>query len=111
MHIVTQAEKKEVLNMDSKSVEREDLKLLTAIQEGRTDRFVNTEEFVKKTKKVKVLVDESFEKDVKRITDKKLLNQIADCIEEIIETDKLSIVSACKKLTGSKNAYRIRIGN
>jgi mRNA interferase RelE/StbE len=60
---------------------------------------------------VKVLIDESFEKDIKRVTDKKLLNQIADCIEVIIETTKLSDISACKKLAGSKNAYRIRIGN
>jgi mRNA interferase RelE/StbE len=60
---------------------------------------------------VKVLIDESFEKDIKKVTDKKLLNQIADCIEEIIKTDKLSDISACKKLTGSKNAYRIRIGD
>jgi hypothetical protein len=49
--IVTQEEEKEVLNMDSKSVEREDLELLTAIQDGRTGRFVNTEEFVKKLRK------------------------------------------------------------
>jgi hypothetical protein len=49
--IVTQEEEKEVLHMDSKSVEREDLELLTAIQDGRTGRFVNTEEFVKKLRK------------------------------------------------------------
>ena len=49
--IVTQEEEKEVLNMASKSGEREDLELLTAIQEGRTGRFVNTEEFVKKLRK------------------------------------------------------------
>jgi len=60
---------------------------------------------------VKVLIDESFENDIKKIADKKLLNLIADCIEKIIETDKLSDISACKKLTGSKNAYRIRIGD
>lgn len=60
---------------------------------------------------MKVLIDESFEKDIRKITNKKLLNQIADCIEEVRETDKLSDVPACKKLTGSKNAYRIRIGN
>lgn len=29
------------------------------------------------------LIDESFAKDIKKISDKKLLNLIADCIEEI----------------------------
>ena len=36
---------------------------------------------------------------------------IADCLEEIIAIDKLSKITACKKLKGSKNAYRIRVGN
>lgn len=58
-----------------------------------------------------VLIDESFEKDIKKITNIKLLNLIADCIEEIKDTDKFSKISSCKKLKGSRNAYRIRIGN
>ena len=49
--IVTTEEEKEVLLKNSKSEEKEDLELLTAIKEGRTDRFVNTEEFVKKLRK------------------------------------------------------------
>jgi len=46
--IVTSEEEKEVLHNNSKADEKEDLELLTAIEEGRTGRFVNTEEFLKK---------------------------------------------------------------
>lgn len=60
---------------------------------------------------MRVLIDKSFEKDTDEITDKKLLESIADCIYEVQKHDKLSEISNCKKLKGSKNAYRIRIGN
>jgi len=59
---------------------------------------------------MKVLIDKTFEKDTDKITDKKLLNSIADCIEEVLTIDKLSEITNCKKLKGSKNSYRIRIG-
>jgi len=36
---------------------------------------------------------------------------IADCIEDIQMKNKLSELVNCKKLTGSKNYYRIRIGD
>lgn len=58
-----------------------------------------------------LLIDKSFEKDISKITDKKLRNLIADCIEEIQSRDKLSEIKNCKKLSGSKNCYRIRIGD
>lgn len=58
-----------------------------------------------------VKIDKSFVKDTDKIVDKKLLNSIADCIESIREINKLSEIPNCKKLKGSKNAYRIRIGN
>jgi len=60
---------------------------------------------------MKVLIDKSFEKDTNKLTDQKLLQSIADCIEEIQKTDKLSDIPNCKKLKGSKNAYSIRIGD
>jgi mRNA interferase RelE/StbE len=60
---------------------------------------------------MKVLIDKAFEKDTAKVTDKNLLNSIADCIEDIQQLEKLSEISNCKKLKGSKNAYRIRIGN
>ncbi|MCL6101941.1 MAG: type II toxin-antitoxin system RelE/ParE family toxin [Bacteroidetes bacterium] len=60
---------------------------------------------------MKVLIDKSFEKDTDEITDKKLLKSIADCIKEVQKIDKISDIPNCKKLKGSKNSYRIRIGN
>jgi mRNA interferase RelE/StbE len=60
---------------------------------------------------MKVLIDRSFEKDTDKLKDQKLLHSIADCIEEILSADKLSGISNCKKLKGSKNYYRIRIGD
>jgi mRNA interferase RelE/StbE len=60
---------------------------------------------------MKLLIDKSFEKDIHKITDKKLLNSIADCIEDIKLKSKLSEITNCKKLIGSKNCYRIRIGD
>jgi len=58
---------------------------------------------------MKILIDKSFEKDVDEITDMKLLKSIADCIKEVRTLSKISQISNCKKLKGSKNAYRIRI--
>lgn len=60
---------------------------------------------------MKLLIDRSFEKDTDKIKDQKLLHSIADCIEGILNADKLSDIPNCKKLKGSKNTYRIRIGN
>ena len=50
---------------------------------------------------MKVLIDESFEKDIKKVANNKLLNLISDCIEEIRDIDKFSNISGCKKLKGS----------
>jgi len=60
---------------------------------------------------MKVLIDKSFEKDANEISDKRLLKSITDCIIEVQKRTKLSDITNCKKLKGSKNAYRIRIGN
>ena len=60
---------------------------------------------------MKILIDKSFEKDTNKITDQKILHSIADCIEEIQNAKKLSDIPNCKKMKGSKNTYRIRIGD
>jgi mRNA interferase RelE/StbE len=60
---------------------------------------------------MKVLIDKSFERDTNKLTDQKLLHSIADCIEEIQKANKLSNIPNCKKLKGTKNTYRIRIGD
>jgi mRNA interferase RelE/StbE len=57
-----------------------------------------------------ILIDKSFRKDTDKINDKKLLHSLADCIEAVQSTKKLSEISNCKKLKGSKNAYRIKLG-
>ena len=59
---------------------------------------------------MKILIDKSFEKDTDEITDKKILKSVAHCIKEIQTIDKLSAISNCKKLKGSKTACRINIG-
>jgi hypothetical protein len=58
---------------------------------------------------LKVLIDRSFGKDTDKLTDQKLLHSIADCIEGILDADKLSDVPNCKKLKGSRHACRIRL--
>ena len=59
---------------------------------------------------MKILIDKTFDKDTRKITSKKLLNAIADCIENVREANKIGDIKNCKKLKGSKDAYRIRIG-
>ena len=53
----------------------------------------------------------SFLKDIEKLTNKKLRNQIADCMEEMISANKPSDLTNCKKMKSAKNAYRIRIGD
>lgn len=57
-----------------------------------------------------LLIDKSFEKDTAKI-DRKLKLAIVAVIEEVQNAKKLSDLTECKKLKGSKNAYRIRIGD
>jgi len=55
-------------------------------------------------------VRQSFEKDALKLPSK-IQKEIAAVILEIENAEKLSSLKACKKLTGYKTAYRIRIGN
>ncbi len=57
-----------------------------------------------------IKIDRSFEKDTNRIKDKKLLNQIASCIETISMTSDLLGIKNLKRMKGAANHYRIRIG-
>jgi mRNA interferase RelE/StbE len=59
---------------------------------------------------MKARIDKSFSKDIQKIKDNKLLLAIAECIETVQKTDKISSIVNCKKLKGSTNAYRIRLG-
>ncbi len=60
---------------------------------------------------MKVLIDKSFVRDTSEITNKKILNSVGSCIEDIRDIGKLSDIPNCKKLKRSKNAYRIKIGD
>jgi mRNA interferase RelE/StbE len=58
---------------------------------------------------MKILIDKAFQKDTAKVNDKKILHTLADSIEQIQKAGKLTDIQNCKKLKGSKNAYRIRI--
>lgn len=58
-----------------------------------------------------VKIDKSFERDTDRIRDKKLNHKIAIVIENCQQSSKFSQIRGIKKLQGSSEYYRIRIGN
>lgn len=60
---------------------------------------------------MKVQVDVSFEKDTEKIKLKKVLLNLADALENVKNASKISEIKNYKKLKGSVNAYRIRIGD
>jgi mRNA interferase RelE/StbE len=57
-----------------------------------------------------VKIDRSFEKDTDKIKDKNLLLKIADCIESLQNAANIKEIKNLKKLKGSNNFYRIKIG-
>ncbi len=59
---------------------------------------------------MKLLIDKSFEKDTDKIHNKKLIRQVAACIEQVISAANSTEIRNLKKLQGFKNHYRIRIG-
>ncbi|OFX43534.1 MAG: plasmid stabilization protein [Bacteroidetes bacterium GWA2_30_7] len=58
-----------------------------------------------------VLSKKSFNKDLKKINDKKLAQRILEVIESLKNADSIDKVLNIKKLKGSTNAYRIKIGD
>jgi len=56
-----------------------------------------------------VKIDKAFEKDTDKIGDKKILNLIADCIENIQKAIKIDEIKQLKKLQGYNSHYRIKI--
>ncbi|MGN6249817.1 MAG: type II toxin-antitoxin system RelE family toxin [Ginsengibacter sp.] len=60
---------------------------------------------------MKVSVKKSFERDVEKITDKKLAKQISTIINEMETCKKLSELNNLKKMHSKGSYYRIRIGN
>ena len=60
---------------------------------------------------MKVFVDRSFELDISEIVNQKLLARIADIIEHIEDCNSLSEIPNIKKLKGTNDCFRIRIGD
>ena len=53
----------------------------------------------------------SFGRDLKRINDQRLLDRVRKVIEEVEAADDLQEVGNLKKMTGTSNLYRIRVGD
>lgn len=60
---------------------------------------------------MKIEVQKSFEKDIEKITDKKLAEQVSLVIEELEKCKSLSDIRNVKKMKAKGLYYRIRIGN
>ncbi|MEW6325998.1 MAG: type II toxin-antitoxin system RelE/ParE family toxin [Thermodesulfobacteriota bacterium] len=60
---------------------------------------------------MKVEFRASFARDLKRIRDKSLLNQVREAIQQTEAAEDLRNVSNIKKLRAQGNYYRIRLGD
>jgi mRNA interferase RelE/StbE len=52
----------------------------------------------------------SFNRDLKKVKDRAILGRVAAIIEEVEGADTPGQIGDLKKLSGSENAYRIRVG-
>lgn len=60
---------------------------------------------------MKVDFTKRFEKQLDKINDVDLLNEISKVVKECIDKQTLHSIHSVKKLKGYKNYYRIRTGN
>ncbi len=60
---------------------------------------------------MEVKIDKSFRKDTRKIKDQELLNKIAETILTVRKTDNINNLKQLKKLKGSNEHYRLKIGN
>ena len=58
-----------------------------------------------------VRIDKSLEKDTRKIKDASVKNSLAKIIRELQMAQKLGEIRNLKKLQGTKNFFRIRIGD
>ena len=58
-----------------------------------------------------ILIDRRFEKDTDKIRDRNLLIKLADIIEQVRNSPNFESIRNFKKMQGSNNYYRIRIGD
>ena len=60
---------------------------------------------------MEIIFTRQFEKEIGKITDKKLARNIENTIFAVQRASVLSDIVGLKKLHGHSNAYRIRLGN
>ena len=60
---------------------------------------------------MKLRIDRSFDKDVKKIKSKVIKNRLEKIIFEIKASDKISDITNLKKIQGTRNYYRIKMGD
>jgi mRNA interferase RelE/StbE len=60
---------------------------------------------------MKFIVEKSFDRDIDKIKDKKLLQKLRDCIFQIENADNLGKIPYVKKIEGYSSFYRIKIGD
>ena len=60
---------------------------------------------------MKIKIEKSFDKDISKIGDKKILQKLKDIIFRIESAKNLSEIGDIKKITGYQFYYRIRIGD
>lgn len=58
-----------------------------------------------------VKIDKSLMKDIRKINSESINNKLAKVIIEIQKANKIADISNLKKIQGTRNYYRIRMGN
>ena len=60
---------------------------------------------------MEIKIDKSFQKDIRRIKDKYVLQRIANTVANVQRAKTLDEVKSLKKIQGTQSMYRIRIGD
>lgn len=60
---------------------------------------------------MKILFEESFAKDLKRIKDRKILNRLSLIIQEVKDATKIAKIRNLQKLKGYDSYFRIKVSN
>lgn len=108
--ILLLAKKMGIISHRLTPTEVEDYALSNAINEGNTGEYIDTDSFLNE------LHDGSkdwqdFQKDAAKIDQKALFNLIADSIINVRDASRINEIKNLKKLKGTANHYRIKIGD
>lgn len=60
---------------------------------------------------MKILFEESFAKDLKKIKDRKILNRLSLIIQEVKDATKIAKIRNLQKLKGYDSHFRIKVSN